>query len=142
MKLEDLNKKNIFNTPDGYFDQLPSRIQNRVTEHKSTWETPVVKYGLRYALPAILLVVLVYFSVRMDNNENTDLTGTTTVELIEYLSYNEVTTEQIHEVYNLDNHDLKELFSEDLEFGEEVLQDELLKEDLELLLDTGNMEDI
>lgn len=66
MKLEEIPKKNIFETPEGYFEKLPMEIQSRIQEKKVVWQRPVVRYSLRYAIPAILLLMVVYLGVRPD----------------------------------------------------------------------------
>ncbi|MGC9330970.1 MAG: hypothetical protein ACP5DZ_03730 [Bacteroidales bacterium] len=33
-RLEEIPKKNPFNTPDGYFDKFPSRLKNRLNQEK------------------------------------------------------------------------------------------------------------
>ncbi|HMJ68115.1 MAG TPA: hypothetical protein VK508_04435 [Cyclobacteriaceae bacterium] len=57
-KLEDIPKKNIYEVPDGYFDQLPTVIQARMA--KETGRTPLavaLRFSLKYALPVIVLVI-------------------------------------------------------------------------------------
>jgi hypothetical protein len=53
-KLEDIPKQNIFEVPDGYFDRLPQKIQERVAQPaarpRAIWAP-----ALRYALPVLLL---------------------------------------------------------------------------------------
>ena len=62
--LNQLPKKDNFQVPENYFDELPGLIQDRVqVKTKSQWT-----YVLKYALPVILVIVsVVYFS-----QKNTD----------------------------------------------------------------------
>jgi hypothetical protein len=53
-KLEDIPKQNIFEVPDGYFDRLPLKIQERVARPvASPWL--LWAPALRYAVPVLLL---------------------------------------------------------------------------------------
>lgn len=52
--LENIPKKNIFEVPDGYFDHLPMKVQERIgasaQRQRAGWFP-----ALKYALPVILL---------------------------------------------------------------------------------------
>jgi hypothetical protein len=57
-KLEDIPKKTVFKVPDGYFEQLPTVIQARMAEEAGRSPLAgVFSFSLKYALPAIALVV-------------------------------------------------------------------------------------
>lgn len=59
--MEDLPKRVNFKVPDGYFDDLPGRIQNRVASAPKTswWSSRAV--ALRVALPVITLLTVGIF---------------------------------------------------------------------------------
>ena len=62
--LNQLPKKDNFQVPENYFDELPGLIQDRVqVKTKTQWT-----YVLKYALP----VILVIFSVVYFSQKNTD----------------------------------------------------------------------
>lgn len=99
MKLEDINKKNIHQVPDKYFDELPLKIQSRI-QQESVSMTWVFTYGLRYALPALLLLIVsIYLITQPKVNENPEqlLAEVSTEELISYLEASDITTEEIME---------------------------------------------
>lgn len=58
-KLDDIPRKNIFDVPEGYFDQLPARVQARISassrDRSASWSWTG---ALRYALPALVAVAL------------------------------------------------------------------------------------
>lgn len=58
-KLEDIPKKNIFQVPEGYFDELPGRVQARIpagnVNRATSWSWTT---ALRYALPSLVAVAL------------------------------------------------------------------------------------
>jgi hypothetical protein len=55
--LNKLPKKNNFNTPEDYFDELPAIIQGRI-KTKSTFQ-----WGLtfKYALPVLVIIMMVFY---------------------------------------------------------------------------------
>lgn len=58
-KLEDIPKKNIFEVPDGYFEQLPARVQARISggrqSRSASWSWT---RSIRYALPVLVAIGL------------------------------------------------------------------------------------
>lgn len=58
-KLEDIPKKNIFDVPEGYFDQLPTRVQARISaggrQSSGSWSWAG---AVRYALPVLVAAAL------------------------------------------------------------------------------------
>ena len=95
--LDDIEKNNYFTTPEGYFDDLPNRIQNRViTPSKRFNLIPVLKYSI----PVILLFIIGFIVFMPDNDklEELILADITEIEVLEYLeasdlSYNEIISE-------------------------------------------------
>jgi len=72
MKASDPMKKDIFEAPEGYFDALPDRIQERIHKEESTEEAGIIAFP-RWAYAAaasalILLVAGIYFYQRPAGN--------------------------------------------------------------------------
>jgi hypothetical protein len=130
-KLDDIPKKDIFNVPDGYFENLPSVIQSRVSE-KSRERTflPAFSYALRYALPVVILGVIGYFWFDPAKPETAEsiLASIETQDLVAYINETELTTDELLESVQLDANDVDQL--EDQIYGQE-----LSDEDLEVILD-------
>jgi hypothetical protein len=66
MKLDDLPKKNIYQVPDRYFDQLPARVMSRVREKEaSNYQLAILTFlrqpFLRGALAGLALVLSFIF---------------------------------------------------------------------------------
>ena len=59
-KLEDIPKKDIFNVPEGYFEELPGIIQSRVTK-SSRRTSPAFGYVLKYGLAALVIAAASFF---------------------------------------------------------------------------------
>lgn len=100
-KLEDIPKKNIYTTPDGYFDHLPGIIQSRIAVEKREVERPVYfKLALRYALPVIALATVLFFVLRNDPLKGSPdelLASVSAQELTSYLMESGFTTEELME---------------------------------------------
>lgn len=66
--MKDLNRHNIFKTPDEYFDHLPEKILSRVEHEKTVRFNAFSKVAA--AIAAILLVgsVVFYFSSKESDN--------------------------------------------------------------------------
>jgi len=62
VRLEDIPKEQLFQVPDNYFDELPGKIQKRIIaqKQKAWYALPVWQGALRYALPAMALVLVVF----------------------------------------------------------------------------------
>lgn len=128
-KIDDIEKKNIYQVPDDYFDKLPGIIQSRaVNESKKKsfiWASPAVKY----ALPVLMIIIMAGYYTFF-NNSDTPKTATEllaeidTNELVDYLAYSEITTEEILEASNLDDIEF-DFESEDIDLLNDSDLDEL-----------------
>ena len=135
MKLEDIEKKNIYRVPDRYFDQLPMRIQSRVNaENPVNRFTFSWKFVTKIAVPAFALVlILFYFGI---NNSNTNLSSeqllamVDTEDIIAYLETTDITADEILEEIDLTMLDLD--FSNEGAMMEDIDMD---AEDMDVLFD-------
>jgi len=110
MKLNDSHKKNIYKVPDGYFDELPQIIQTRIAEQNSKANHVWLSYGLKYALPIVLLIIVFTLSVINFNKPETPeelLAEVSTEELILYLEESDITTEELIETVDYESMDLE-----------------------------------
>ncbi len=88
--LEDIPKKSIFNVPENYFEKLPARVQSRISEdrihphRKHVWE-----YALQYALPLLVVAVIVVYYCYPKPDAETILASVETADLIQYLQQEE-----------------------------------------------------
>lgn len=105
-KLEDIPKKDLFEAPEGYFDRLPGVIQARIAEKSSTpsW-LPALRFGLRYALPALAIAMAAVFYLNKPAIQSTEelLASIDSVDLAAYLDESDVTTEDLLESIPLDH---------------------------------------
>ncbi|NJN25507.1 MAG: hypothetical protein HC819_05860 [Cyclobacteriaceae bacterium] len=103
MKLDDIHKKNIFDVPDRYFDQLPGQIQKRITKKENLY-TSVVRNGYwpRLAIPALGLVLVLIFFANPGKYQSVEsievmLAEVSDEDVIAYLQSTDITIEEIME---------------------------------------------
>jgi hypothetical protein len=133
-RLEDIPKKNIYQVPDGYFDDLPTIIQARVTE-KAPSAIPSFAHQIRYAIPVMALAILsVVWVFTEENSENALsaeqlLASVETSSLIAYLEESEMTTDELLENVSFSQEDVSAIESDvyDLDIEQDDL-DELINE--------------
>jgi len=97
-KLEDIPKKTPFKVPEGYFDQLPTTIQARMSEGQCSPMRSVVNFSLKFALPVVALIVAGIFWLRPGPSVLDQLEDIDTEQLALYLaSTDRVDLEDVHE---------------------------------------------
>jgi hypothetical protein len=119
-KLEDIPKKQVFEVPDGYFEKLPGIIQSRVTETsvKEHW-SPFYRYGLRFALPAVLLLAFgIFWYQHSQENKSAEgiLASIQTEDLLAYLGESDLTTEELLDEVHLNDDDANQIEESVYEF--------------------------
>lgn len=124
-RLEDIPKKSIFRVPEGYFDQLPTTIQSRIAERRSTSTRFAVSFSLKYALPVVALVVVGIFWLRPERSLEEKLDEIDTEQIALYLE----NTERIDiddDPTGLTSFELDELENavlSDMEYNEEFFEE-------------------
>lgn len=128
-RLEDIPKKNIFDTPEGYFDELPGIIQSRIAEQKpATYDIPSFGLVLRYALPVVAIVLAVFLIFRQGtpvSNPDELLASVSAEELTYYLVESDFSTDELLDMVDLTNEDINALNNEILspEIDNELLEE-------------------
>jgi hypothetical protein len=112
-KLEDIPKKEVFNTPEGYFDSLPSRIQSRIQEKEGKRESVfTVRAAWRFALPVIaLLAVGIFWFTMSDDMSNAEsiLSSVRTEDLMTYLAESDMSTDELIDAAEFNMEDLDDI---------------------------------
>lgn len=97
-KLEDIPRKDVFETPEGYFDRLPSLIQARVAagRKESPWSI-YLGYSLRYALPlmAIGFAIIFYLRTPATGSAEEFLATVDSANLVAYLEEGDLNTDDL-----------------------------------------------
>jgi hypothetical protein len=108
-RLEDIPKKQSFKVPDGYFEDLPMRIQARIETEKpkSVVSFSYGKLALRYALPIILtgIVSVVVWNNYAAKTEDplVTLENVAAEQLVAYLENDEISADDILENASFSN---------------------------------------
>lgn len=115
-KLEDISKKQIFTTPEGYFDHLPNKIQARISSKRTAGEYRLqIVSKLRYAIPLVILLVIVFLWINKSYNAadpESLLATVQTEDLIAYLNDAELTTDDLIQAVDFNIDDLNDVEEE------------------------------
>jgi hypothetical protein len=115
-KLEDIQKKQIFSVPEGYFEKLPAIIQTRVSsegEYKIKGIT--FRLALYYTLPVIIILIASIFwlyPLSQHNEVETLISNIETEDLITYLNNEDLSTNEILESIDLSSHEIEKIESQ------------------------------
>ena len=136
MKLDDIHKKNIYKVPDEYFDDLPGRIQKKISDKNASRESFSFNWSLvtKIALPvAAVIAIVLMVVINPKGGDQTTLSYETMLDdissegMISFLELEDITSEDI--IHSIDIQQLDETFEgiEDPYFEiEEQIDDELL----------------
>jgi hypothetical protein len=101
-KLNEIPKKDIFNVPDGYFDSLPSRIEQKLDDKSGGRIVPmnnrVWKFIGYAAAASVVLIAIVWFSLSTpDTNPSTEqlLASVSTEDLVIFLEGEDLDVKEI-----------------------------------------------
>jgi hypothetical protein len=135
IRLDDIKTKSQYKAPDGYFENLTASIDKLIDEEESKVEeskfAKVVSlrkgwYYIAASLAAACVVIAFWvFPLNTDNNPELLLSEVSNDEIIAYLAYSELNTEDI----------VNELVSNDISVEEPMPEFELSNEDADALLD-------
>ena len=110
-KLEDIPKRNIYEVPDGYFDQLALKIQARTEIISPSRSVNRWALALKYALPAVIIAVALVFIFRPKSIQDTEqlLASIPTEHLVVYLDDSDISEQDLLETINFDETDADSL---------------------------------
>ena len=130
--LDNIPKKTVFSAPDGYFDKLPADIQSRISAPvRNRGLFPLYRYGLQYALPLLIIAVVLFYTTSKTPDAESILATIETKDLVFY--FEEVsftTTEELLDNFEMSAVDVEaieiEAYSLDMkETADEVWESEL-----------------
>ena len=119
INIDELKKDNVFKVPEGYFEELPSIIQAKVTqpsEPEPFWGVqPAVRWA---AVAASILVFAVYFSVFRTDTNATDVESliaqVSMEDLVAFIENSDITTEELIASIDLEGFYLEDIAPEDM----------------------------
>lgn len=125
--LENIPKKNVFEVPEGYFDSLPGIIQARVAQEKKEpfWVFPV-HYSVKYAVPALAIVLIAFFIWSKPSIQSADdlLASVDSASLVAYLEDSDISSDDLLESIPLQ--------TEEVDAIQKNSMDEIQADDLDL----------
>ena len=84
-KLEDIDKKEVFKVPEGYFEDLPMKIQQRINDGQKTKKSVIPAWSLAFATVILLLVTFVFILPNGDQSAEELLAEISQEEIVAYL---------------------------------------------------------
>ena len=126
-RLEDIPKKQFFQVPDGYFEDLPMRIQARIqtNEEKKSW-IPDLSIAFKFAIPVVLvgiISIIVWTNLPKSDDSLANLDAVPTAQLLAYLESDDITTDVILENVRFTNAAINSLYETDEEIPTPELDD-------------------
>ena len=96
-KLDDIPKKQVFDVPEGYFDNLPAKIQARLVSPARERHF-VYRYRLQYAIPVLVVLAAAIFWLTPDSTTpdvERMLSSVSSDQLVAFLTESDITTEDL-----------------------------------------------
>ncbi|MBT1701667.1 hypothetical protein [Chryseosolibacter indicus] len=135
-KLEDIPKKQIFAVPEGYFEKLPSKIQDKIISPRVNHVSFFWRWRLQYAVPLLAIATLIIFLLKPSPatiSPEEMLASVSTEELISYLDETELSSDEIFAIIEFSDTDAEEIENEAFQFQ---INDLMLEDLNELNQDT------
>lgn len=134
--LDQLEKKEVFSTPEGYFKELPTIIQSSIAAKRGAGHRLSLISLLKYtAVPAFLIAMAVIFTNR--NPSGTDeksveksLATLTVSDILEYLENSDISVKDIHEMATVSPGFYDEVLREEMNIPRDILEEELINSDI------------
>lgn len=140
INIEELKRdKPVYKVPDGYFEGLTSKIQDRIKEEEQVAPEKVWVPRLAWATPILIIAISIIYLMNVGGNQPESvedmLASISNEELIEYLDMTDVPTDEI--LASVDGAFLEEAFSE--ANGETDILNDINEEDLDGILDSYDL---
>jgi hypothetical protein len=135
-KLENIPKKQVFDVPEGYFENLPMKIQARISQEGAASEPSFVfKYKLQYALPLVALLAVGIFWFAPDQQPadiDTLLATIETEDLVAFVGETDISNYDLMENVEVEASDVREIESEVYKLDLDVEELDGILEDMDL----------
>ena len=132
-KLNDIDKKEAFKVPDRYFEDLPMKIQQRISTKQEKQRSSIPAWSLAMAASVILIITFIFLIP--DNKSAEDLLAAIPQdELMAYLDQIELDEYDIASVMGEDANELdleNTNILDGIDLGDEEMDDVFLEYDLE-----------
>ena len=121
--MDEMNKRNPFNTPKGYFEGLGKSIRQHL-EAEETQVIPLHPYKkYYYAVASIVAVALTIFALNRNTSQEMKIDDITSSDIETYFEDNELdfSTYELAEIIPVDELEVNDLLSDRLAY-DEILQ--------------------
>lgn len=92
IKLDDIDKKNPYDVPSGYFEDLTSKVQSKIEKRSAM--RPATTWALKWALaPSLVLLILLTFWLKPKHETekvNSLLSQVSDDDILDYLAQGEL----------------------------------------------------
>lgn len=134
-KLDDIDKRQSFKVPDGYFEDLPLKIQQRISEKPKATSMALPSWSLA-AVGAVIVFFIAYVFLMPENNPSASelLAEVSNEELVAYLDNIELDEYDIASAIEVgtDLFDFEDTNMLDgIELEDQAIDDVLIQYDLE-----------
>ncbi|MEQ8904065.1 hypothetical protein [Ekhidna sp.] len=133
-KLDDIDKKEQFKVPDGYFEDLPMRIQKRIQVETPVSRSKRTAWSLAMAVSLLFIIAYVFIIPDGDPTAEELLAEVSQDELIAYLDVVELDEYELASAFEGDD----EIFDfedtnvlDGIDMDDQAIDDVLLEYDLE-----------
>jgi len=133
MKLEDDNRHSFYKAPPGYFETLPSKIQEKI-EKPTMHSFGIQNISVKIAFVCLVFISLAYFLLPFSNEKEPVekvelLQNFSSEELLNYISQTEINTSELIEVAvnknNINDILVSPSIAEEYQLQETLLEDML-----------------
>ena len=133
MKLEDDNRHSFYKVPAGYFEALPSKIQEKI-EKPTMHSFGIQNISVKIAFVCLVFISLTYFLLPFSNEKEPVekvelLQNFSSEELLNYISQTEINTSELIEVAvnknNINDILVSPSIAEEYQLQETLLEDML-----------------
>ena len=127
-KIEQIPKKEVFETPEGYFEELPAQIRRKIVANQT-----YVWYGkpqLKVALVSLVVILGIIFTVdRFSESKfqvQQELSKISDERLINYLESADISLVDITEEISIDEDIYFKIMEENFTFDSDKIEEEIL----------------
>jgi hypothetical protein len=134
--LQDIDKKQVFQVPDAYFEQLPSAIGDKITsagQRRNVYLGNWLKYSISLATVCLLLA-LGYFWFSPGSSNGQIMADVSNQEIVEYLQQTDVSTYDLMEAASVANVSMQDSLPGGTTIDTELILDEAESATLEELI--------
>jgi len=132
IKLEDISKSNGFKVEDKYFEELPLKIQNRISQEKKYFEWGSLNVIWKLGIAILPIIVIISFLIGRPGNDSIEdlLASIPEQDLLAYLESTDLQIEELSDFYFEEDANLEMNALDQIELNDDALEEIYLEYDL------------